>query len=498
MNILIDTNIVISLEPTSPDDVEPRTGVAADFVRVVSEGGDRLLLHPASLQELAGDADPVRRGMRDVLLKKYGRLDPPPAMAQAVLDELGEADAASHDYVDHLVLSTVVMNAVQYLVTDDGGIHTKAARLGVGERVFTVEDALGLLTTLLRRTPEPPPLVVPTKSYDLDLADPIFDSFRGEYPGFDEWFINCQREHRPGWVIRDPAGLAAVCIIKEDNDELHLGGPTLKICSLKVSEERAGRRYGELLLKMLFSYLDENGYEFAFLTVFAHHQGLISLLEDFGFVRHEPDKASTGERYYVKSLGPIDQERAAMSPLDFHVRFGPPAVKLDEVFLVPIQPKYHRLLFPDAEPQDEPQQLELDLVGVPSAEPKPFGNALRKAYLCHTPSRQLGPGAAILFYRSHDAMAITSVGVVEQTLVSSDATEVAEFVGQRSVYSLEEIAELCAEGEVVAIRFRQDRLLDAPIEREEMVDNGLAKQHPQSVQAVSSEVIPWLTGRIGG
>jgi ribosomal protein S18 acetylase RimI-like enzyme len=436
--------------------------------------------------------------MRVVLLKKYGRLDPAPPMAQTVLDELGEADPAGHDYVDHLMLSAVVQNSVQYLVTDDGGMHKKAARLGVAERVFTVEDALGFLTTLLKRTPEPPPLVVATKSYDLDLGDPIFDSFRGEYPGFDEWFIKCQREHRPGWVIRDAGGLAAVCIIKEDDEELHLGGPTLKICSLKVSEERAGRRYGELLLKMLFSYLDENGYEYAFLTVFAHHEGLIALLEDFGFVRHEPDKASTSERFYVKTLHPTDLERAEMPPLDFHVRFGPPAVKLDDVFLVPIQPEYHRLLFPDAEPQDAPQQLELDLVGVPTAEPKPFGNALRKAYLCHAPSRQLDSGSTILFYRSHDAMAITSVGVVDQTLVSSDATEVVGFVGQRSVYSLEAMTRMCAEGEVVAIRFRQDRLLDAPIYRDEIVANGLAKQHPQSIQAVPSEVIPWLTRRIGG
>lgn len=335
MNILIDTNIVISLEPTSPDDVEPRTGVAANVVRVVSEGGDRLLLHPASLNELAGDADPVRREMRDVLLNKYARLNPAPPMSHALLEEFGEVDLASHDYVDHLMLSAVLANSGEYLVTDDGGIHKKAARLGVAERVLTVEDAFALLNTLLRRTPEPPPLVESTKSYDLDLADPIFDSFREDYPGFDEWFIKCQRDHRPGWVIRDADGLAAVCIIKED-DELQLGGPTLKICSLKVSGERAGRRYGELLLKMLFNYLDENGYEHAFLTVYDHHEGLIGLLEDFGFERRLPDKAATNEGYYVKPLRATDEERAEMPPLDFHVRFGPPAVYPDDVHLVPI------------------------------------------------------------------------------------------------------------------------------------------------------------------
>lgn len=116
MNILIDTNIVISLEPTSPDHMKPRTSVAAAFVRVVSEGGHRLLLHPESLQELAGDKDPVRRAVRAVLLGKYERLEIAPAMAQAVIDELGEVDPASHDHVDHLMLSAVVADAVQFLL----------------------------------------------------------------------------------------------------------------------------------------------------------------------------------------------------------------------------------------------------------------------------------------------------------------------------------------------------------------------------------------------
>jgi hypothetical protein len=61
MHILIDTNIVIALEPASPDFMQPRTAVAAELDRVVTEGGNRLLLHPESLRELAGDRDPARR-----------------------------------------------------------------------------------------------------------------------------------------------------------------------------------------------------------------------------------------------------------------------------------------------------------------------------------------------------------------------------------------------------------------------------------------------------
>lgn len=157
MNILIDTNIVISLEPTAPEHAEPRTATAASLVRVVSEGGHRLLLHPESLRELAHDIDQRRRDLRDVLLRKYERLDPAPPMADDVVAACGSANPASHDFVDHLMLSAVVANAATFLVTDDGGIHRKAVRLGRSDRVLTVEDALAFLASLLGRTPEPPP-----------------------------------------------------------------------------------------------------------------------------------------------------------------------------------------------------------------------------------------------------------------------------------------------------------------------------------------------------
>jgi len=502
MNILIDTNIVISLEPTRPDDLELGARVATELVRLVGVGGHRIFIHPESLRELAGDKDPRRRAMRGTLLGKYHQLDPPPLMAPELGEIIGEVDPASHDQVDYLMLSAVLAAAVEFLVTGDGGILSKASRLGIGDRVLTVEDAVAFLESLEGRTPQPPPAVILTKAYTLDQTDPILDSFREDYGAeFDGWLTKCKLEQRPTWVIRDRerSFLSAVCIIKKLDDELRLGGPTLKICSLKVADERQGRRYGELLLKTLFLYLFENRYHYAFVTVFERHAELIALLEDFGFRRHEPD-TGLGERVYVKALHASATERDAIGPLEYHVRFGPPALKLveDRVFLVPIQPRYHKLLFPDAEPPPEPEaQLRLPLDLVP-LEPRPFGNALRKAYLSNSPSRQLVPGATLLFYRSGDHQGVTCIGVVEQTLVSRDPVGVAAFVGQRTVYSLGDITGLCGRGEVVAVLFRQDRLLPTPLASDELVFKGVARRAPQSISRVPPEVIPWLSHRIGG
>jgi hypothetical protein len=69
---------------------------------------------------LAHDSDQRRRDLRDVLLRKYERLDPAPPMADDVVAACGSANPASHDFIDHLMLSAVVANAATFLVTDDG------------------------------------------------------------------------------------------------------------------------------------------------------------------------------------------------------------------------------------------------------------------------------------------------------------------------------------------------------------------------------------------
>ena len=45
------------------------------------------------------------------------------------------------------------------------------------------------------------------------------------------------------------------------------------------------------------------------------------------------------------------------------------------------------------------------------------GNAIKKAYLCNAKTKQMAEGDIVLFYRSVDVSAITSLGVVEEVEV---------------------------------------------------------------------------------
>jgi GNAT superfamily N-acetyltransferase len=490
MRLLIDTNVLIPLEPTRSQDVEPGSRVAADLVRLAHQTGQQILIHPSSLSDLQRDGDPARVTARAILLRKYIRLEPSPDVA-LVEDVLGVAPLSSNDWVDHCLLAAVKADAVDYLVTQDGGIHRKATRLDVADRVLTVEDALAYLTTLHDRTPPALPAVMFEPVHTLDSSDQIFDSLRRDYSGFDEWLVRCKRRGRAGWIIHAPeGGYAAVSIIKPNDDDFRLGGRVLKLCTFKVSSVYQGNRYGELLLKALFNYCFTNLYDHLYVTVFEQRAELITLLEAFGFQCLTDARTDRGELVYRKDFARAIPDPSAYGPLEYHVLFGPPALQLGKgrVYVVPVRPLYHRLLFPELETQPE-------LALVPRPYPQPYGNALRKAYLCNASIRRVRAGDTLLFYRSHDHRAVGAVGVVEETLVSRDPEAIISMVGQRTVYSFEQIHHL-ASSDVLTILFRQDRVLARPIAERELVRYGAIRRAPQSIASVPSTAVEWLAHRL--
>jgi hypothetical protein len=81
------------------------------------------------------------------------------------------------------------------------------------------------------------------------------------------------------------------------------------------------------------------------------------------------------------------------------------------------------------------------------------GNAIKLAYLCHTPNKQPHPGDVILFYRSRDLKAVTTLGVVESYQWSESADEIARIVSRRTVYTDRQIEQM-AQTETKVMLFR--------------------------------------------
>ena len=496
LKFLVDTNILIAIEPVQTE-LEPTARVASDFIGMALTAGHNVVRHEAQEADRARDRDVDRSRAREVLFNKYPRLGAVRALPD-VEAELGSPAAGSNDWVDNQLLVAVKAGAVDFLVTEDQGVHRKAARIGIADLVFTAADARQMLIALLPGPPAPLPSIEWMSAAQLE-DDPIFDSVRADYqPGFDEWFAKCRKEGRDTCVIRAPDGTyAAVTILHGEEEFLEIRAKWLKICQFKVADPYRGRRYGELLLKAVFDYRRRHGFDSAYVTVFDKYDSLARLLKMYGFDALDV-RTRRGELIVSKSFRPAATEATAIDSLTYHVRYGPPALKLDpeQTFAIPIRPEYHRLLFPEAEWQVRGPQLSFEL-----AEPDvdhPFGNAIRKAYLCHSPSNQLVPGSTIVFYRSQDLRALTVVGVVEQAARLGNADEITRLVGNRTVYSLKQIEEMAAQGPVLVILFRQDRVLPEPIPLAECTQRQLLSRSPMSVTAVHRSGFEWLSSKIAG
>lgn len=493
----MDSNVAIKSDPLSTE-VEDDYDLALRFQQLAWEGQHRLLVHPSSLLDIARDADAARRVVRQRSFARYTMLDAPPLRSDAQTALLGVPVEDTNEAVDQDLLAAVLADAVAFLVTQDNGIHQKARRLGISERVLRLPDAIALIEGLFVRLPQPPPSVERKKAHELDLTDPIWDSLRAEYAGFDTWLASARREHRDALVVgTDPARRAAVCLLKtEPTGEYGIPGPLLKISTFKVSPDYSGNKYGELLLKAIFDQCANESRAGIFVTVFEHHAELLSVLADFGFVTRE-ERSSLGELVLHKRLVWTTEEQATASPLDFHITFGPPALTVTGTrpHLVPIEPRWHRLLFPDAEPAH--LDTETLFSATVAVETHPFGNALRKAYLCRAATRRLEPGDPLLFYRSKDERAVFVVGICESVTVSADVDEIAALVGRRTVYTYAEIQDQVQHGELLVVLFRQARVLRAdPITLDDLQAAGAARGWPQTIQQIRQEGIEWLRQRL--
>lgn len=494
LRFLLDTNAFISLEPFDGA-IEPNQRAVANIIRLASKQQHRVFVHPASRDELSEGSNKIRSTQRVAELDKFDMLQETPVPV-ALETRAGKSVSGTNDHRDLRLLAALNGKAVHYLVSNDERLRRRAARCGLAASVLTAADAEALLLDFEPSVRQPPPKVETPPAYALDIDQEIFDSLRQDYDGeFDQWLakVRLDSDNRECHVItEDDGSYSAFAILKphEQDCEYDLSKPVTKISTFKVADTRAGNRYGELLLKSILSSHSYHGSASAYVEIFEKHDRLIALLENFGYYDTNA-RTKRGEMVVAKQLKPAGTTR--LSPLDYHVQYGPPALAPDtEFFIIPIVPPWHRQLFPDDPGQrsDDPQ-ISL-LPDLDRSSLHPWGNALRKAYLCHSPSKQLVPGSGLLFYRSDDWKSVSAIGVVEETIRSSDPDEILKMVGGRTVYTRENIADQCRKNPVLVILFRQDRFIEPAWGITELLGANVVKSAPRSITKISKGGNKWI------
>lgn len=476
LNILIDTNILLPLEPTSLNDVESQSHLANEFIQKSQKANALIYLLDVQKNDINRDKDENRRKLRLLACEKY-QLLMNVQMSDYFKGNFELSNLNPHDFVDVSLLNALYCNAVSILVTNDNGIHSKAKKIGLGDRVYRLEDALDFINMQLPmdlKAESLHPIINREKCYNLDIHDDFFDSLRQDYDGFDDWFQEkCQRGHRDCFVIRNESKIAGLCIYKNEEPSYEMKGKIVKICTFKL--KYSGTKQGELLLRQLFKMCYDSNVDWLYVTAFESNY-ICQFFEDFGFECYREKKEDTGELIYRRHMKPSFDDRNVLEALPFHKKFGYRYfIPSKNAFLIPTEERFYDRLFPET--------TTLDLFGG-----EPCSNAIRKAYLCNSNSRKLIPGDILFFYRTHSDKKIECCGILEKVLHSSNPDEILSLVGKRSVFSKAEIESMCSKSrDCFLMLFRQTENLKTPFNLESLKKQNLVNGYPQSITMISNE-----------
>lgn len=487
MRVLLDTNVFIYRE-----DDHVISENLQELLKVLSASKADITVHPSSIEDLQRDLDDRRKRVMSSKIKAYPFLEAPPDPEKDLpyLD-IVKNGAKNNDKIDNKILYSVYRDAVDFLITEDRGIHKKASKLGINDRVLLIDEALQIFNSYIHKELIiAPPALKNEIVYNLNYEDPIFDTLKEDYnPEFGDWFKKISREGRKSWVYyRKDGFIGAVIIYKFEDEAIDDAKPPLpkkkrlKIALMKVTH--IGYKIRELFIKMAVNLAIKNDIYEIYLTHFTKPEDqLVELITDYGFdkVAVKP-KGERLEDVYIKMLAIESNMTGSTDPIEISRIFYPSFYDGENVkkFIIPIRPEYHNKLFTDFRGR---QTTLSEQTGEFIIE----GNTIKKAYLSHSRIKKMRPGDLILFYRSKDLHAITSIGVIEMVYSGlNDSDQILRIVGKRTVFSREEIDALVKDP-VSVILFRHHFHLNRSINLEELTRSGILLGWPRSIREIPNE-----------
>lgn len=413
MRILLDTNIIIHREASKV--VNQDIGLLFNWL-------DRLhyekCIHPDSIREISKHQNKSLVDTMRVKLANYHELKTLSADSEVII-EIRKRDQSENDEIDTNIIKELFNERVDFVITEDRGIHRKGAKLGIAEKVYKID---AFIEKVVAENPDLIDYKVLSVKKDhfgnLDLSDNFFSSFKEDYKEFERWFN--RKSDKIAYVSKVDREVKAFLYLKiEDSgsepyhDIIPQFKPKkrLKIGTFKVVS--TGFKLGERFLKIIFDNALQYKVDEIYVTIFNKRDEqirLIKLLEDWGFVYWGKKQTSNGEeQVYVKNMPSLDHTPS--------IRKLFPFIRKDtQKLIVPIWPDYHTELFPDSFLNTEsPEDYE---------ENEPHRNAIKKVYISRSFYKDINPGDLVLFYRTggHYKGVVSTLGVIEniETNISNE------------------------------------------------------------------------------
>lgn len=437
MRILLDTNIVIHRE---------NKRVTNYSIGHLFRWLDRLkcdkIIHPHTVEEIRKYRDPETQDAIAVKLESYEIIKTVLEPDITFLSLIKEPERSPNDHIDNHLLYEVYLGRVDLLITEDKKLRNKAIRIGLVDKVFSINAFIS------KATGENPALIEykalsVEKVYfgNVDYQDAFFDSFRRAYNGFDRWFLRkCDEE---AYICRSNTGkILGFLYLKTEGLEENYADiepafspkRRLKVGTFKV--ESTGFRLGERFIKIILDNALQRNVDEIYVTLFtdrAELAALNELLDRWGFEYYGVKHQRNGdERVLVKKLNSLNP--------DFSPKENFPNINYRcNKFIMPIYPKYHTSLLPDSKLANENL---IDFLGY-----EPHRYALQKVYVSWARTNGAKPGDLILFYRMGESYenkkyksVLTTVAMVDEIVENIKSEEELLAICQnRSVFTTEEL-----------------------------------------------------------
>lgn len=437
MRALLDTNIVIHRENTKA--TNPSIGRL--FYWLDSLHYEKVI-HPYTVKELKKYCDDHMQALYEAKLTAYTQMKSIASQTIEFAELLNDSPKTDNDKVDNQLLFELYCGRVDILVTEDRKMRIKADKLGIADKVFTIN------AFITKATEENPELIdykflaVRKELFGkIDVKNSFFDTFRESYPGFEKWFSKkCDEE---AYICRNDKGeiLGFLYLKTEDTEENYNDIiPTfkpmrrLKVGTFKV--EASGFRLGERFVKIIFDNAIERRLQEIYVTLFIDRpelRALHDLLTRWGFYEYGI-KQSNGknETVLVKKLGVYDENLTPKQNF-------PNLVYSHQKLFLPIDARYHTPLLPDSQLKTE---NEVDFLG---KQPQKY--ALQKVYISFSSKRNMKPGDFLVLYRNGTTpgrkayeSVVTTIGIIDEVKYDFENKEdFFRYCGNRTVFTREEL-----------------------------------------------------------
>ncbi len=491
---LLDTNIIVQRESGN--------NVSSEVVltyKMIDKIKGIKYIHPKTIDELSQYQDKNIKESMLIKIKAYNVLTPQVGYDNYFLEVVNQYAQDMNSKIDNEILFQAYSGKIDYLITEDQGILSKAKKLFIDDMVISPFDFLNLIEEKYPALIDYNVLKVKKiKIGSLNINDCFFDSLREDYDGpeFNKW-LN-RKNDEEAYVFENSNGLQGFLYLKTEDETENYSHfepiltpkKRLKVGTFKINS--TGLRLGERFLKIIFDNAKKRNVDEIYVTLFdgkrEEVKHLKELMEDWGFEKKGINKKS-GEIYMIKDF---KNYNISKSP-----KYNFPLINNPNFLFLPIYSQYHTRLLPDLFVKGE---------FIKVYEETAYRYAVEKIYITKWNPKSLPnkPGDVLFIYRMGDyyktyTSVVTGISILNEIKFPRKEEDFIKECNNRSVFTEQELRCFYRTGKyktIIKVLYLDN--FNNKVNLKSMIDNGILKERGPRLNTMISKKQAEKLLKLGG